>query len=89
MGTSYDKYRQEVFIRSFIKDSAPDLIKEVKDQLYMSLDGILSGKCKSEAIVHIEESIEKLNKIIQFMTEYEPEKSLEDPSPIDLTDTNL
>ncbi len=35
-------------------------LKEIYEDLEMALAGIISGKCKSEAVIHIEEAMGKL-----------------------------
>lgn len=39
-------------------------LKKISDKLYLAVDGIVNGKCKSEVVVRIEEAIEELDEVI-------------------------
>lgn len=48
-----------------IHDNLPEKLKTIKDYLYEAVNSLINGKCKSETIQFIEDSIIIINEILE------------------------
>jgi len=47
-----------------MSEALTDSLQSIYQNLEFAVEGIVSGKCKSEGVVYLEEAMEELSKII-------------------------